>query len=105
MKNIDLLDKLYRSNITIDQAYDIKDNVLDSDTENEPHEILMMSEIEWTAVCHAAPLDVIAKWRHEGWPTRCVNTGEPIEVEKYGWIVVSNNGVYGLKLVTPQASQ
>ncbi|MHA6260700.1 hypothetical protein ACXYMX_12515 [Sporosarcina sp. CAU 1771] len=88
---IDLLTLLNDSKINEDKAYKIFDEVMerfhDGDLDIEPQEYLLLNEFEYTAFCHTAGLQIIAKWRKEGWPKFCNLCRKDINHKKYGWTI------------------
>jgi hypothetical protein len=97
-KKIDLLKQLYKKEISGNKAYELFSEARDADAPNS-YKLLSMDNIEVTAFLHSAPLKVIAKWRFQGWPNRCIYSGEEITPENFGWLAVSKNGKYGLCLI------
>ena len=87
---MDLLKELYEGRISDDEASDIFFDTNEMDT----------------AFVQGAPWSVIAKWRYEGWPDTCSETGLPIDHTKIHCLVKQiNENTYGLvKLWTPQIS-
>lgn len=87
---IDILTKLNNGEISVDDAYQIYDEVMDKfhsgKIDTKPHDELCMNNYEWTAFAHGAGLEVIANWRKNGWPQICVNCKKVIDYTKYGWI-------------------
>ena len=96
----DVLKYVYEGRWTEDDAHDFFDVVIDSD-EVWLEKPLCMSRQEWTALGQGTPFEVIAKWRYEGWPDKCIETGEPINYKEFGWFVVEyDEDLYSLiKLV------
>ncbi len=84
---IDLLQKLYNKEISLDEAYDLQDAVIENprafghnSEEKEVYldRLLGYSEREWQADLFGVPLEAIARWRYEGWPETCFRCGRPI---------------------------
>ena len=96
---MDILNKLYHSQISIDEAYAYYDSVMESDSADNIQDELRFSKEEWTAFCQGAPLDVLAKWRHEGWPSRCIETNEQLEIKNFHWLVVESEDGFTLKKI------
>ena len=90
----DILKEIYEQKITEEQAYSLKDQVVDKFHEgrfktsiaNE----LNMDKYEWTAKCHGIDFDIIAKWRYEGWPKICSKCKKPINYKDFGWLAKGN---------------
>ena len=91
---IDLLNLLYSKKIDVDEAIDIVLAANDAYHNNENslpyNEELMLDKYEWTAQGQGAQLNVIAKWRYEGWPRICAGCGCSIDYTKFGWFVKNN---------------
>ena len=93
------LEDLYYGKISEDEAYDIYDHLVEIDN-TTIRDNLGMTKMEWTARCNAVPFRVIAKWKMEGWPNKCIATGESIIPENYGWVVKEiSDGEFGLCLI------
>ena len=90
----DLLKELYEKKITLDQAYDIFDDIVDKShraiIKNDPFIEAMFDKYEATANAHGADFDVIAKWRYEGWPTICSKCKKPLNYKVFGWSAKDN---------------
>lgn len=88
---IDLLDKINKNEITIDQAYDIFDGVVDKFhkgiLKDDIFDYLCMDRYERTARAHALSLLTLAKWRKDGWPKQCSRCGAEIDYKKFGWTI------------------
>jgi len=87
----DILKDLYEGEISEDEAYDIMDEVVEcfhtSDKDIVIPDELGLDIYEWTAICQALSLGVLARWRCEGWPTVCYKCGSPINYKEFGWII------------------
>jgi hypothetical protein len=100
----DILTELAGSGLDLATAVDIVDNIV-----GEYHagtmtgalpELLHMSTIEYSAFAHGAPLDVLAGWRSDGWPTTCGKCHAAIAVNEFGWLPREVNGVFCLVHIT-----
>lgn len=91
---IDILDKLINGEISVDDVYQIYDEIMDKFDEGiievYPQAELCMNKYEWTAFAHGAALEVIADWRRNGWPKKCGNCNKSIDYTKYGWFIKAN---------------
>jgi hypothetical protein len=107
---MDLLEELYNKKITLDEAYDKYDKIREEIDEGKYHSIvhngridlaslLGMDKYEYTAFGHGAGLDSIAKWRYEGWPGVCAESGKKFYYKEYGWLVKEINGKDVLVLI------
>lgn len=92
----DILAEIVDGRITIDEAYAFYDAVMDSDHGGKVPELLGMSVAEYTASCHGVGVEELAKWRSRGWPSKCPICGQPIDVEKFGWMAREANGSHSL---------
>ncbi|MBD3249180.1 hypothetical protein GF336_03985 [Candidatus Woesearchaeota archaeon] len=87
MKKIDLLKKLYDQEISLDEAKDIYNKIMDYDN-TQMKDLLCLSDVEFTALGGPyVDFDILAKWRYEGWPNKCIKCKEEIVVEKFGWVI------------------
>ncbi|WP_147310666.1 hypothetical protein [Cupriavidus taiwanensis] len=87
MEESDLLDKLIHGKITSDEADDIGSAVLSDTSQTTPaHEILGLSQKEWTAYAHGADFEDFPYWRQHGWPYRCFVCGGKIDSDNFGWL-------------------
>ncbi len=84
---IDILEKVYNKEVSLDEAYDLIDEEIDkawklSEGLGEEtiyiDKILGYSQQEWKADVFGVPLEDIARWRYEGWPQYCSKCGKPI---------------------------
>ena len=96
MKSRDILKALARHEITVAEAYDIYDQIMDSPYAASVESLLGLSHIEWNAFGHGAPFEVLARWRTNGWPAVCVNCKQVIVVSEFGWMVSETEDGYGL---------
>lgn len=91
---IDLLSMVYYDDVSEEEAQRILDSTI-CDFHvgklkiNIPSE-LMLNNYEWTAICHGVHLNVIAKWRVDGWPRKCSVCKREIDYRKYGWTIKSD---------------
>ena len=105
MKKFNILEKIYTNKLKEGKGNKIIRDLLDSEAliskTNDILDILAIlgfSKIEWQAYSRSAPLKVIAKWRYEGWPSKCMETGKKINLEKSDWIIARDlDGKYGIK--------
>lgn len=95
---MDILEALYKKEITEDMAYDLLGKIIGpSFVPEDPNEIMediMMDRYEWTAQS-ACDLSQIARWRYEGWPETCGRCKRKIIKEKFGWRCEVVNGESG----------
>ena len=103
---MDLLKELYEGRISDDEASDIFCDTNEMDTDESAESLLGIDNDEFSAYAQGAPWSVVAKWRYEGWPDTCSETGLPIDHKKIHCLVKQiNENTYGLvKLWTPQIS-
>jgi hypothetical protein len=98
MKKLDILQDLYKGRISGDEAYDIqgqaiedfeagkiKGKVIEGKRTLDLGSYLGLTRAEWSAVCHAVPYRIVARWRYEGWPSKCSECGKEIIPENFGW--------------------
>jgi len=81
----DIIKKIIEGSLTLDEAYDEFDRVLESDHGGKVPELLGLTKIEYTANCHSVGLDELAEWRKNGWPNKCAICGKKIVIENWGW--------------------
>jgi len=86
----DVIDSLIKKEITLTEAYDFYDQIIDSDSAHAMQQ-MGLNKYEWTAFCQAAPLETLASWRAEGWPRTCLRCHKEIEVQAFGWFVIEEN--------------
>ncbi len=91
---IDLLNMVYQNKISAEEAQIILDDTI-SDFHSGKLKIVIPSELmldnyEWTAICHGIDLNILAKWKMEGWPQKCSLCGRKLDYRKYGWLIQSN---------------
>jgi hypothetical protein len=90
----DILLKINQGKITVDQAYDKIDEIVDKfhegEVEGELHLLLGMDNYEWTAKIHGLDLGILAQWRENGWPTTCSACGRQINYKNYGWTITND---------------
>lgn len=80
----------------MEDAYNYYDSIMDSDESPNIQEKFSFSRAEWTAFCQGAPLEVLANWRYDGWPSVCEKTGRQIDISQFGWMVVESNNSFSL---------
>lgn len=91
---IDLLNMIYQNKISDEEAQQILDRTvcafhaekLKTDIPSE----LMLDHYEWTAICQGIDLNVLAKWRAEGWLGQCSLCKRDLDYKDYGWVIKSN---------------
>lgn len=87
----DILAEIINKEISGDQADDILEDMMgkfhSGEVEGEVNLLLGMDNFEWTAMCHALDLEVLAKWRKIGWPTECSYCHLPLNYKEYGWTI------------------
>lgn len=103
---MDLLKELYEGRISDDEASDILCDTNEMDTDESAESLLGIDNDEFSAYAQGAPWSVVAKWRYEGWPDTCSETGLAIDHKKIHCLVKQiDENTYGLvKLWTPQIS-
>jgi hypothetical protein len=95
---IDILKELYDGSITVDQAYNIYDDIMDSLLASYAAQNLGLTLTEWTAFCHGLSLDILAHWRYEHWPDICPVCLKKIEIDQYGWFASKDHeGIWILR--------
>jgi len=96
---IDILEELINNKISIDEAYDIFDEVVDKyhdgEINNIPSEELKLDKYEWNAICHGINMQVLGEWRRSGWPQKCNSCGTYINYKEDSWII-KNNKLIGI---------
>jgi hypothetical protein len=95
----DILKKLYAGSITPNEAQKMLDEVLDSEGGGAIGSLLKIGDVEWTAYGHGAQLEEIARWRYDGWPTRCAVCGRKIHADLFGWLIMQYGGRSALRHV------
>jgi hypothetical protein len=107
---MDIIKDLYEKKITLDEAHNLLDQVID-DSNNGKYDhlvkdgridlapIIGMDNYEYTAYGQGADFDTIAKWRYEGWPTICAKSGRTFDYKSYGWFVKEINDRDALVLI------
>lgn len=100
MNKYDVLQHLIDGKITEENAEDILGEILEDMNRTVPvQELLGMSQYEWTAYGHGADFRDIANWRAHGWPNRCFICGQPINIERFGWLSRRHEGQMQLRHV------
>lgn len=92
----DILTEIHSGSLSLEKAEDIYDKIMDGPEANRAPELLGLTPYEWTAFCHGVSFDVLAKWRSESWPRRCLLCGKEIAIEKYGWLARQHESGAGL---------
>ena len=101
---IDILAALYERQITASQAEAIDSEIMASQEASRVAELLGLNVEEWTAFCHGVSFKTLAKWRYEGWPSKCLKCGHPILIQKFGWLAVDSGKKVGLKhIICPRS--
>jgi hypothetical protein len=86
---MDILALIYYHELTIDEAYDIFDDLIARIHNGEaspdwPNQ-LGLSIYETAAYLHAVGFEGLLKLRYEGWPTSCCRCGMPLDYRQFGW--------------------
>lgn len=91
---IDILSEIVKGKLTVDQAYDIMDELMekyhDGELEDEVESMLGLNNFEWTAICHSLDILTLANWRLKGWPKECSVCGSDFDYKNYNWIIKEN---------------
>ena len=87
-----ILDSLNSGEMTLADAEEIYDGVMDSDHGGKVAEILGLTPEEYTALGHGVWLDELASWRTNGWPCECPFCGRRVNIEAYHWKIATANG-------------
>ena len=91
---IDILNKIISGDISIQDAEQIMDEVINKfhcdQIDLYPQDEMCLNNYEWTAIGFGISLEVLAKWRKNGWPNKCANCGKKIDYKQYGWRIVKN---------------
>lgn len=85
---IDLLKMLYRDEISLDEAYDLKDEAVDKLHKGEIKDwvsYLGLNVWEVGSNANVVGLRNLAKLRYQGWAKNCDRCGRRIIKEKGGW--------------------
>jgi hypothetical protein len=104
MKHQNLLEDIYRGNISDEEGAEIISTILRSPEAASIKSLLGFSNVEWTAHAQGASLGEIASWRYLGWSQVCSICGAPLHVSDFGWFVMEFDGVCELKHITCPAS-
>jgi hypothetical protein len=83
---MDVLDEILQGRITVDDAYQTYDSVMEGS--GNPEQMLGLSSLEWTAFCQGVGLGQLAFWRRDGWPAECVICGRELDPEAFSWMAV-----------------
>ncbi|WP_431320042.1 hypothetical protein [Rhizobium sp. YTU87027] len=100
MSEGDILSDLIEGRISVQQAEQALDEILDSSLAADVQNQLGFSRAEWTAYAYGASLSELASWRQDGWPDRCIVCGNQIEIDRFGWIVIDVMGASRLKHIS-----
>lgn len=100
--SIDVLALLGSGKITEDEAHDWIDAAVETfHLEGYPaiEERIGFSEREMQARCLGVSVSQRAKWRKEGWPTKCSLCGESLDLDRQHWFANPRpvNGQYQLE--------
>jgi hypothetical protein len=95
----DLLKDVYDKKYAQDRAGEMISEMLSSPDGADTARKFGFSKTEWTAFAHGAELTEVASWRYDGWPDICCICKLPIIVENFGWQVVDDDDVSGLRHV------
>lgn len=95
--NCDILKEVAQGTLSEAEADDVLDAILDSRNAPDAETLLNLSRTEWTAHSQGALWTEIAKWRSDGWPTKCISCGREIHVGEFGWRIVERNDTSCLK--------
>lgn len=85
---IDLLKMLYEKKITLDEAYDLRDDAVDRAHAGEFGDIddyLGFDSYERSSNADTIGLDKLADFRYHGWTKTCYKCGRKVIKEKFGW--------------------
>lgn len=95
---IDLLDKINKQEITINEAYDIFDDVIEKfhngEIKMDPYDYLCIDRYERTANGHALSLSTLSIWRKTGWPNKCGICGKDIDYKNFYWTIKNDTLVH-----------
>lgn len=86
MKNKDILKEIYSQRITEKEAQSLFDKIIDEGL-GSPSELMMLNlRKEYTAILlHDMPFTTVARWRYEGWPSKCAICGKDLNLEQGNW--------------------
>lgn len=85
MDKINILDEINSGSLSLDEAYDKFDEILESPKIENISEHLGLSIPEYSAYAQGLGLDDLAKIRKSGWPNICKVCGKIINIETGGW--------------------
>ena len=95
---IDLLEELYEKRITEEHArevlLEVSRNFHNGVIKKDPFLELMFDMYEASAVAHGVNLEIIAKWRYEGWPTTCFKCKKELNYKDGGWTSKGNKLIH-----------
>lgn len=97
MKQKDILNEVHSGKMSEVEADEFFDSIIDSNLSYDARRILNLSTQEWGAKIQGTTWGGLARWRYSGWPRFCVRCGKEINHEKFGWWVVSDEGVEKLR--------
>jgi len=92
----DVLRQLYEGMLSLSEAYRIQDQIISSADAANVNSLMGLSADEWTAHLHGMPVNVLAKWRYEGWPNVCTMCGRKLDYQREYWLAKEMKGQYGL---------
>lgn len=91
---MNLLDMIVMEEVDCKKAEEILDYTIDKYHESKllksPQVELSIDKYEWTAIGFGIDLCVLAKWRSQGWPSKCINCNIEIDYKKFGWKIDGN---------------
>jgi hypothetical protein len=97
MKKIDLLNLVITEVFSPEDAKDVHDYYMNNyKAPDRVVKLLGFTRQEWTAHGHRVPFMMIANWRKYGWPDKCLQCGQKIILDNYGWLPREHEGAYGL---------
>ena len=88
----DVLSEINAGTMSVDDAYDLLDALLDSADSSGYGYKLGLSHRELTAFAHSVGFAELACWRRDGWPSTCRLCGKPIDHDAFGWLARESGG-------------
>jgi hypothetical protein len=86
---IDLLKLIHLDEISIEEAYEYEDRVLEAfhrgELSSNWSDDLGLDRFEATARAHGASYEHLVQFRYNGWPERCAECHQPIDYRDFGW--------------------
>lgn len=82
----DLLEEVRAGILSEDQAGSLLEDALEMVEIGNVPRSLGFSRSEWMAYSHGVTPGELARWRHEGWPTACLQCEETIDPARAGWV-------------------